>query len=359
MALTAIAQDLEGNKKLITPFKMVESSGVTKATEVYQALEAEKKSGIQFYCGDCYLDQDKLIDVVFRRTDARKTRPHFAHIGANGGCVGSNPETVKHRTTKTVLATYLQEKGGRVEVEYTLNTGQAQLRRPDVFAEFVDRVEAHEIQVSPINGGEISQRTDDLLAHLKHRFPEHVAIVYWYLAPRNQKPDNWSSFNFVDRHGLILDFDKVTGAPIWQSYRPHFEAEKKRQQETAAQERRKKKEKADRWKLRSQTPALQVPCREVLDYQKAERRQAFEQRVQNAQAWYQANRQNIIDAIAASESQQLPVTAWSKVTSQAVDSLDEWEKLLQDSPPNLVDCYYLRPLRKIKEALAVKQRAPL
>lgn len=231
MALTAIAQDLEGNKKLITPFKMVESSGVTKATEVYQALEAEKKSGIQFYCGDCYLDRDQLIDVVFRRTDARKTRPHFAHIGAHGGCAGSSPETVKHRTAKTVLATYLQEKGGRVEVEYTLNTGQAQLRRPDVFAEFIDRVEAHEIQVSPINGGEITQRTNDLLAHLKNRFPDHAAIVYWYLAPRNQKPDNWGSFNFIDRHGLILCFDEVTGAPVWQSYRPYFEAEQQQLKE--------------------------------------------------------------------------------------------------------------------------------
>ena len=262
MALTAIAIQKDGSKTCITPFRMVEETGVTKAKSIYDQVDDMKKAGVSFKCADCYLDRDKLIDVVFRRTDARKTRPHFAHIGANGGCVGSNPETVKHRTTKTVLATYLQEKGGRVEVEYTLNTGQAQLRRPDVFAEFIDRVEAHEIQVSPINGGEISQRTDDLLAHLKHRFPEHVAIVYWYLAPRNQKPDNWSSFNFVDRHGLILGFDEVTGAPIWQSYRPYFEAgqQQLKEKQQAAEKRAADQARfSQRKPMPSQHPALTPP----------------------------------------------------------------------------------------------------
>lgn len=84
------------------------------------------------------------------------------------------------------------------------------------------------------------------------------------------------------------------------------------------------------------------------------RNQEFRQKVQNAQAWYKDNRQRIIDAIASAPDQQLQVAPHLKMTPLIIDRLDSWEAQLEEAQNNLVACYYLRPLRLLRQATSTK-----
>ena len=236
MSLAAITQ----NKTVVVPYKFVKDKGAAKTTEIYNSIRQESRNGTIYYCANCFWANGSLLEVVFRGTDAEKRRPHFAHTAQSSGqCVGSSPESEKHSTAKVMVADWLRSRGASVTVEYRLNKNkEGRQRQPDVFAEFPDRVEAHEIQLARINGGQITERTDDILRQLAHEFPGKLAIVYWYLAPQNQRPDNWGCFDFDRRHGYAIDFDEDTGAPEWRSYEPEFNAEIRRQQAIEAAKKR-------------------------------------------------------------------------------------------------------------------------
>jgi hypothetical protein len=76
-----------------------------------------------------------------------------------------------------------------VFAEYHLDNLDGRVRRPDILAIYgnTDRVEAHEIQISPITSSEIAQRTDDILAQCAAKWPSVSASVTWYMAAGNAR----------------------------------------------------------------------------------------------------------------------------------------------------------------------------
>ena len=80
----------------------------------------------------------------------------------------------------------------------------------------------------------------------------------------------------------------------------------------------------------------------------------LQQRLQNAQEWYRQNREAICVAIATSETGLLRLSPAIQVGAKIIESLDYWDEQLQQAPANLLQCYYLRPLRNIRSVIEGK-----
>jgi competence CoiA-like predicted nuclease len=211
-AITAAGQ-------IVTPYKMLAQGLSTH--DAYDQIRKAQDRGVAYFCPHCLKFHKKQIPVKFRGTSPENARPHFFHPGdGTDKCSASSPESEAHFTTKDYLAEWLRQKGATdVFAEYHLDNLDGHVRRPDILAIYgnTERVEAHEVQISPITSSEVSQRTEDILAQCEAKWPGVPCSVTWYMAKRNaQKQEIKDYFLSVDNDikGYRLQWDE-NKIPVW------------------------------------------------------------------------------------------------------------------------------------------------
>lgn len=217
MVLSAITAAGE----IVTPYKMLAQGLSTH--EAFNQIRKAQDRGVIYFCPHCLKFYKKQIPVRFRGTSPENARPHFFHPSdGTDKCSASSPESEQHIYTKDYLAEWLRREKGASEVfvEYHLDNLDGQIRRPDILAIYghAERVEAHEIQVSPINSSEIAQRTEDILAQCIKKWPNATASVTWYLAHSNARKREIKDYFLGSGHeikGERVQWDGEDKIPSW------------------------------------------------------------------------------------------------------------------------------------------------
>lgn len=173
--------------QIVTPYRMLAQGMDTH--DAYSEIREAQRDGEVYCCPHCFKATGKRVALNFRGTSPENTRPHFYHSSTSKEkCAAYSGESEAHITAKDYIAGWLQAKGALdVYTEFHLDNLDGQVRRPDIVAVYGDRIEAHEVQISPITSTEIAQRTEDIIAQLRAQWPGYSAVVSWYFAPGNAR----------------------------------------------------------------------------------------------------------------------------------------------------------------------------
>jgi len=197
MTLTAITRE----QNLFNPWALI-AAGVPRI-EVIDEMRSLSRDGL--YCPHCFRRHGAFTQVRFRNPESRK--PHFFHSKDGGGseCANYSKESDLHMDAKTFIAEHLKRKNAakaEIEIEPVLREGEIR-RSPDIYVKYqVGTVEAHEIQISPINSEGLSARTNDLKA-----LGCNVVIWYLYGSKYNTENREWLRGNGIQCYHLCRDGD--------------------------------------------------------------------------------------------------------------------------------------------------------
>lgn len=166
MSATAIDENLN----IYSPYLIPE--GLTKNQKLLDEKKATKQG--HRYCPQCYEATKKLIPFVALR-NCEDRIDHYVHKANSSPCSGSSAESTKHELAKIEILKYLQSQGKLAAVEMNIKDPELGLMcRPDVTATFLDKKEAHEVQLSPITLEQLDARTQKMV-------DMGFSKIHWYL----------------------------------------------------------------------------------------------------------------------------------------------------------------------------------
>lgn len=204
MTLTALTK----NGKLFNPSASI-FAGRDELKVITQVRLAQNKG---LFCPHCFAQTGEYYPVKFRNTQTRaKHFYHLADVEHARECQNYSTESDKHMAAVMIIGDTLSATSPTdIEVDNLwMESDGVTRRKPDVWIRRGDRIEVHEIQVSPISLEDLQQRSSDLKQH-------GASSVSWYLYGGNYNRSNrlWAKRNRVQVYHLWFE-DSDIRRPTW------------------------------------------------------------------------------------------------------------------------------------------------